>query len=498
MKSLFLKAKFLDIATGNPWIITVNEQDAKECGIKEGDRLIMEWNGNISAVSVDLTDSLVKKGEVAFFEDIMKRLTIKKNNVVEFRLLGRLESMKAIQKKLLDKKLSYEEIYSIISDIVNHKLNDVAVAFFISSTFFGKISKQELYYFTKAMAETGHIFDFKGKVVDKHSVGGLCGNRVSLIMTPTIASLGIRMPKTSSRAVTSASGTADTMEVLAPVNFKIKEIEKIVKKTNACLVWGSQKIAPADNRIIDVAYQLSIEPFSKLLVSIMAKKIAAGAKYLLIDIPVNPTAKVKTLKQAKGLKSLFLYVCKKFGINVKVIIYPSPGPVGKGIGPALEARDVLRILQRKKNGPLDLEKKAIYMTGQLLELVGKAKKGKGEKLAQQYLDNKQSWKKFQEIIKAQGGNPDIDSEDIKIGNIIYKVKASKKGKIKAINDSNLSEIARHLGTPFIKEAGIYLDKFIGDKTEKGETICTLYSTSKFRLNLALSILKKYRIYEIGN
>ncbi len=492
-----LEAKFVDVTTGGDLTIFLNNQDAREQNLVNSDRLIMSWiGGRPVVVEINLTDSLVNSGQVGLSLEIKNQLQIQEGAFVKLSLLGIPESVKAIAKELEGGDLDYAEVYSVVADLVNRRLDDVTAAFYIASAYWQRSSKQKMYYLTKAMVETGQRFDFGKEVVDKHSTGGLCGNRITPIMVAIVTSLGIKMPKTSSRAVTSPSGTADTFEVLASVTFTAEEVKKIIKKTNGCIIWGAGGIAPADNRIIDIAQQLPAESFPKMVTSIMSKKVAMGAKYLIIDIPVNPTAKIKTLRDAQEIESLFLYLGKRFGLKVKVISYYSFGPIGRGIGPALEARDILRVMQRKENRPLDLEKKAIYFSGELLELVGKAKSGQGQEVAQQVLESGRAWQQLQKIIKAQKGNPDVDSEAIEIGSISYDIRAVKEGRIRFINDGSLDWTTKALGAPTIKKAGTYLYKLTGELVKKGDLLCCFYTTSQSRMNLALRTLKKHRIYEI--
>jgi len=496
-ESFFLKAKKIDICTGYPWVAIIHEKDAEHFGIRAGDELVLKWQKKETEVIVDLTSTLVKQGQIGLFSDILKRYRIKNNEFLELKLAGRPPSIKAIQKKILGKKLSYKEIASIVYDVVHYRLTETEIAFFVASAFGNKFSKEETYYLTKAISQAGEKLNFGPLVADKHSTGGLPGNRVTPIIVAIVASYGICIPKTSSRSVTSAAGTADTFEVLAPVEFESQKVKKIVKKTGACIVWGGAlNLAPADDRFIKASYQLGIEPYIKMLVSIMAKKVAIGATHLIIDVPVGPTTKIPTLKEAKKLKNLFLYLAKRFKIKTKILIHKTTGPVGRGIGPCLEARDILRVLQQKENRPRDLEEKSIWLAGNLLELVGRAKRGTGSYLARKALVNGQAWKKMQEIIKAQGGNFNIDSEEIKPGKITFRVKAKKSGKIFSINNKNLVEICRLLGAPQTKQASIYLNKIIGEQIKKGEVLCTLYTVSWQRLNLALRALKKIEIYKI--
>ncbi len=496
-ESFFLKAKKLDISTGYPWIVVLHEKDAERFGIMAGDELVLKWQKSETEVIVDITSTLIKPRQIGIFRDVLEKYHIKKNELLELKLAGRPPSIKAIQKKLLGKKLTYKEIASIISDVVHYRLTETEIAFFVASAFGNRFSKEEIYYLTKAISQTGETFNFGLLVADKHSSGGLPGNRVTPIIVAIVASYGICVPKTSSRAVTSAAGTADTFEVLAPVDFEPEKIKKIVKKINTCLIWGGAlNLAPADDRFIKASAELGIEPYIKMIVSIMAKKVAMGITHLIMDIPVGPTTKIPTQKKAKELKNLFLYLAKRFKIKTRVLIHRASGPVGRGIGPALEARDILRVLQQKNNRPRDLEEKSIWLAGNLLELVGKAKRGTGAYLSRKALINGNAWKKMQEIIKAQGGKYNIDSEEIKTGKITYQLKAKKNGKIFSIHNKNLVEICRLLGAPEIKQAGIYLNKTVNEQIKKGEVLCTLYTVSSQRLALALKALTKIEIYKI--
>ena len=497
MNHFQLEATILDVETDGDLYIFLQEEEAKEQGVRNSDSLLLSSKGHQSlAVDAVLTKSLVKKHQVGLPKDFAKKLDIKEGEVLTFEILGLPESVSYIQKRLHKEELSYPEVYQIISDLVDYRLNDAMVAFYLASVFWDTVSLDELYFITKAMVETGKTFSFGEQTADKHSTGGLCGNRITPIIVSIVTSFGVTMPKTSSRAVTSPAGTADTFEVLAPVIFPAAKIKELVKKTHGCIIWGAFDVAPADSRIIRVAHQLPGEPIPKLVTSIMAKKVAMGAKYLVIDVPVNPTAKVKTLKEADEIKSLFLYLGKRFKIKVKVISYYSFGPVGRGIGPALEARDILRVMQRKDDRPLDLEKKGVYYAGELLEMTGRVTPGKGQEEAQNCLDSGRAWKQLQKIIKAQGGNPDIDSEDVKLGSIVYPLRATKEGRVRMIENEDLAWVAKSLGDPADKKAGVYLEKLPGDLVKEGDALCYLYATSQARLNLGLEQLKDHPIYSL--
>lgn len=493
----FFKVKKLDFETGGRWIIVLKEKEARAYGIRMGDKLKLKWDGRETVVTANFTHTKVSEGEVGLFKEIWQHYKFKPGEMIDITLSERPASIESIKKKLLGGELNYKEMHAVVKDIADYVLGDLEITYFVASGFARKFSNSELYYLTKSIAETGDMLRLPGPVLDKHSVGGLPGNRTTMLVVPIIASLGFKIPKTSSRAITSAAGTADTMEVLAPVTFPMAKIKEIVKKTGACLAWGGgTRIAPADDRIIKVSYPLSLEPYTKMIVSVMAKKVAMGVKYLVIDLPVGPTGKIHRVADAKKIEKIMKYLAKRFGIKIKVDINEALKPIGRGIGPALEARDVLRVLERKEHRPLDLEEKSLELAGQLLDLAGISKKGDGYDLAMEALRSGKAWKKMQEIIRAQGGKANLDSEEIVLSDKILKIKAEKAGQIVSFDNLAIVAICRILGAPSCKIAGIYLNKVMGDRVRRGDTVFTMYGESADRLKLAEKALEKNKILTI--
>ncbi len=495
--SYYLKSKHLDIETGQSSIALLNEKEAWHYGIHAGDKIRISWGKKSITAEANTSKSKVHAGQIGLYKDIWSKKSIPDNTILEVDFQERPKSIQAIQKRLLGKHLTYAEIYQIMNDIVNDRLTKTQLTYFVASGYANTYSSEELYFLTKAMAETGDCMKFKGIVADKHSIGGLAGNRTTMVVIPIIAANNILIPKTSSRAITSPSGTADTMEVLAPVTFSTQQIRAMVRKNKTCIVWGGgMNLAPADDKILRVAYPIALEPVDKAIISIMAKKVAAGVTHLIIDIPVGPTTKVKDMKLGKILETKFKYVAKRFNIKIKVILTQTEDPVGFGVGPALEARDVLRVLQQSPDRPGDLENKSIHLAGELLELVGKAKPGDGAKLAWKTLESGAAWKKMQDIIKTQGGNPTIEPNQIVIGAHKHYVNAPHSGKITFTDNKGINTICRILGAPADHLAGLYLNKQYGEHVKKGERLYTLYATTKERLHLAQEALNKISIFTI--
>lgn len=415
------------------------------------------------------------------------------------------QALEAIQKKLTGKRLNYQEIFAIMDEISHKRLGDVLTTYFAASGYSQGFSDEELYFLTKAMVETGERLQFPGIIADKHSIGGVPGTRTTLIVIPIIAAAGFTIPKNSSRAITTPGGTADDMEVLAPVTFTKNQIYEIVKKANACIVWGGGvDIAPADDVLIKVEQPLMFESFDKILVSIMAKKVAFGSNHVVIDLPFGQHVKVHNHKDAAMVKQKFETLAEKFGIKIRVRIHKTEEPAGRGIGPLLEAREALKVLEQLSDRPIDLEERALALAAELLDLcLEDAEEGLKSKIKNTYatpdnwarhlLSSKAAHHKMMEIINAQGGNPNIKSSDLKPSSLSLNIHSDKNVKIQGLNSKNISIIAKILGCPSDKKAGLYLQKKIGEKAAKGDILFTLYAPSEHRLKEAQESLASFPI-----
>ncbi len=411
-------------------------------------------------------------------------------------------AIKAIQRKLLGKKLSYREVYAIMDEISRQRLTDILTTYFVASSFKEGYTPDELYHFTKAMVETGSRLSFKGVVADKHSVGGIAGTRTTMIIVPIIAAAGFKIPKISSRAITTPAGTADVMEAIADVDFTPKQITKIVDKVGGCVAWnGRLGIAPADDVIIKVEEPLSFESFDKIIISVMAKKIGAGTNHLVLDLPYGPTAKIRHLEDATEVAKKFQNLASRFGIKTVVDVNEMLEPAGRGIGPILEARDVLYILEQHKDRPLKLQSKALKLAGMLLDLCylddfKKKDKLSGEQEALRILESGEALKKFREIVYAQGGDKNISCQTLKLAANRKEILSPFSGKIKYINNYNLNTVAKVLGAPADKRAGIYLLKKLDHNVDAKEPIMTFYSSDKYRIKEAEVTLKNLPVFKI--
>ena len=489
-----LKVKFLGVDAGGKPIVFLNREDAEDLGIRSLSRVRLKARKEITClVNITSNPKIVGKGYIGFSEEVKRVLKVKENEGIEVEVAKFPISLQYIREKLKGRRLSYEQFYEIVKDVVERNLSEVEIAGFISALNTYGLSLEEAANLSLAMVNTGKTLDLKRKMIlDKHSIGGSAGDKTSMILVPIIASLGYTIPKTSSRAITSAAGTADKVECLMPVALEIEEMEKVVKKTNGCLVWGGTLgLAPADDIFIQIEYPLGIDPL--LFPSIMSKKKAVGATHLVIDIPTGRGTKVKTIGDANFLAKDFIQLGNLLGIKVNCAITYGEQPIGNAIGPALEAREALEILMRKKIVPDQIDK-VLDIAALLLELVGKKD---GKTLAKKVLETGKAERKLREIIKEQGGDPKIKPEDIPIGEYTLDFISDQDGFVFWIDNNKLIQIARAAGAPKDKGAGVYVYKKVGDKIRKGEIVLKVFAERERKLTRAEKILEEEKPIGIG-
>lgn len=485
------KLKRLNLRAGKP-IAFVHVTDATTLGVHPGDRVLVRTDGVHEIAIVDVTSVFLRQGEVGLSQDIVTRLGIPKATHVEITPAKVARSSLLLKQKQTCEPYTREQLAMLIRDIVNGALSEAEIAYFISGVNYCGMSLQETKHLIHAIVSTGHTLHWGSACADKHSIGGIPGNRTTPIVVSICASLGVTMPKTSSRAITSAAGTADTVETLAPVDFSVKDLQRIVRKTGACLAWGGALgLAPADDKLIRVEKILNLDPEPQLLASILSKKVAVGSKYVLIDIPYGLGAKVMR-KEALHLKKKFMTLGKSLGLTMRVVLTDGSQPIGKGIGPALEMRDVLAVL-RQDNAPHDLEKKSIMLAGMILEMTKKARPGKGAALARKALQEGTAYKKFVQIIEAQGGSV----HDLALARYKKILFASHAGRVKIIHNRLINTTAHLAGCPQDKAAGLDLHVHVGERVKKGDPIATLYAESTFKLKSANAFFIENHPIELG-
>ncbi len=483
-----LKIKNFNWLAGRP-VVIINDNAAKKLNVFVDDRVAISNSKKVYAV-VDIFPKLVKDNEIGLSQELSKILKLKNKSIVEVSSSELSDASFLIKKKLNGEKLNKKELTYLISEIVHNNLTEAEIAFFTAAEKLNGMNDDEVTNLTRAMAKTGAKLKFKGKyIADKHCIGGIAGNRTTPIVVAICAVAGLTLPKTSSRAITSASGTADVIETISNVEISLKEIVQIVKKTGACLAWGgSLGLAPSDDKIIQVERLLNLDIEPQLIASILSKKIAAGSKYILIDIPYGKSSKVETLPKAKKLGTKFKKIGTKFNLKIKVVYTKGSEPIGNGFGPVLEMLDVLSVLKNSQELPKDLKEKSIFLSAELMQLCG-IKNAKIK--AREILESGKAYEKFKEIINAQNKSKDFDKKvkKLSLAKIKKIIRSKSNGRITQIDNNKINSLCRILGTPETISSGVYLHKHVG-KVKKSEPIITLYTESKSKMKDALKFIKE--------
>ncbi|MCU0833826.1 MAG: thymidine phosphorylase family protein [Chromatiaceae bacterium] len=405
-------------------------------------------------------------------------------------------SLGAVHRKIRGERLGSAEYDAIARDIAELRYSKVELSAFVVACAQAGMEREEVLSLTRAMVASGERLTWDGDLVaDKHCIGGIPGNRTTLILTPIVAAHGTLIPKTSSRAITSPSGTADTMEVLARVDLTPERLRAIVAQEHGCLAWGGRaRLAPADDVLITVERPLSLDSPGQMVASILAKKLAAGATHLLVDIPMGPTAKVRRRSEALRLRKLFEYVGDSLGMHLEVLLSDGTQPIGRGVGPVLECRDVLQVLRNDPQAPADLREKALLLAGRILEFDPRVRGGSGYALAQAILVSGQAAAKLEAIVAAQGRNPSTPA----LGRLRHEVPAPTDGVVTAIDNFQIARIARLAGAPMDQGAGVDLFRKLGDPVQQGEALYAIYAEFPADFRFARAMAGQASGYTIGD
>jgi len=485
-----IRIKFLDIST-EP-LVLINAEDALKIGGKDNDRVRID--GKKTSIALLNVSDFVNTGEAVLSSNLKKKIGASDGDEVNIVYSSAPESVRSIRKKMEKEKLSKEEIRAIVEDILENKLSKIEISAWLTSLHINGMDIEEIADFTEAMVDTGDRVEFdRSPVYDFHSMGGVPGNKITPIVVSIVAAAGLMLPKTSSRAISSACGTSDFVETFCNVEMDAATLKRISEEVGGVLAWGgAMNLAPVDDLVIKVEHPLGINPRAQMLASILSKKMAIGATHLVMDIPTGSGTKVPTIEVARAYARDFMDLGDKLNIHVECAITYADQPVGNAIGPKLEARECIRILEGEKH-PASVIEKACDLAGIILEMGGFPN---GSDKAKEILDSGDALKKFREIVAAQGGNYDIRSEDLVPGEYMAEVTSLKSGYVHTISNKDLVSIAVASGSPSDKGAGILLMKKKGQRVEKGDALFQIYGDSKAKVDRAKELAAKYKPFDI--
>ncbi|MFT3856870.1 MAG: thymidine phosphorylase family protein [Aquabacterium sp.] len=457
-------------------------------------------NGRRILASLNVVDDacIVGVDELGLSEDAFLQLGVANEHPAMISQAEPPTSIPALHRKIAGERLTRDDFRAIVRDIAEHRYSKIELTAFVVACNQGELDREEVYYLTDAMAGVGRKLDWhEHPVVDKHCIGGIPGNRTSMLVVPIVAAHGMLCPKTSSRAITSPAGTADTMEVLADVEPPFERLQEIVHQHRGCLAWGgSSDLSPADDVLISVERPLSIDSPGQMIASILSKKLAAGSTHLLLDIPVGPTAKVRSMPEAQRLRKLFEFVANRLGLTLDVVITDGRQPVGQGIGPVLEARDVMRVLGNDPRAPMDLRQKALRLAGRMLEFDPDIRGGDGYAIARDILDSGRALRKMNDIIEAQGAKA-FDPDKPELAPLSFDVPADKAGVITDIDNLQMARVARLAGAPKVQGAGVDILHKLGEAVKKGDVLYRVYAAFPADLEFARQSALRHSGFSLG-
>jgi thymidine phosphorylase len=480
------RARRLGVDTGQEPVVYLRRDSAvvRSEGFDSQTRVEVEAGGRrLRATLAVVTGALLEEREAGLSEAAWSRLGAEVGEPLRFRHPRPLPSLRHVRAKIHGHRLDGRALQEVIGDVSRGEYSDIHIASFLTACAGDRLDRQETVDLTRTMVSVGDRLTWpRAPVLDKHSVGGLPGNRTTLIIVPILAAAGHLIPKTSSRAITSPAGTADTMETLAPVELDAAAVRRVVEREGGCVVWGgAARLSPADDLLIRVERPLELDASGQLVASVLSKKVAAGSTHVLVDMPVGPRAKIRDLDAAARLERELREVGEAVGLRVRPVLTDGAQPVGRGVGPALEARDVLAVLRNDPAAPDDLRARALLLAGHLLELADAVPAGSGEALARHILLEGRALRKFEAICEAQGGmrTPPVAA-------FTRPVPARVPGRVAAIDNRRLARAARLAGAPHDPAAGLALHVRLGDQVEAGAPLYTIHAESRGELAYALA------------
>lgn len=492
-----LNLKHIAVSSFNENIVYLH----RDCEIYKVDEVNsitkVEVHGGVAPVFgfLEIVDdeTIVSPEELGLNNEAFAQINLPEGTAVNLNIAPIPASIPLIKRKMLGNILSSGEYKSIINDISNRRYSNMDIAsFLIASGSF--MSAPEILSLTEALVgEKVFHWDKENIVVDHHCLGGVAGNKTDIVITAIVAAYGLPILKTASRSVTSSSGVADTFSVLANVDLDENKIADLLEENRGVIVdYNKLPIAAACKLISAIERSIGVSQQQHIVSEILAIKLAAGVTNLVLDIPVGPTARIKSTVEAVQIRKLVEYIGDMLGLEVDVVITDGSEPIGNGVGAMLEARDVMKILRNREDAPQDLLEKSLFLAGRILEFDPKLRGGQGYHVAKEILSSGRALEALNKIIYSQG-----KSEPARLGNLTREIVSNTPGVVQAINNQRINHIAILAGANQYLGAGVDLLKKVGDTVDVGETLYVIHAMSSGDFALANSIVEADNGYEIA-
>jgi thymidine phosphorylase len=425
-------------------------------------------------LAVASDEGLVGLHEIALSPAAFERLGVGEGTKALLSRSPSPASRDLLRRKVAGEELTAAEIDTVVRDLVDGRYAPAEIAGFLvaAST---NLSLAEVTALTRARAALVQRFNWDGRtVVDKHSMGGVPGSRITPVVVAIAAAHGLTMPKTSSRAITSAAGTADVMECAARVDLSPAELRAVVERAGGAIAWsGRISHSALDDVMNAVNLPLGIRSAALDVSSILSKKLAVGSTHVVVDIPVGPLAKTRTKSAGRELARLFEAVGREVGITVVARLTDGSAPIGHGVGPALELADVLAVLSDGPDAPAALRQKAVAFAADVLAFAGVNDPCAA---ADEALRSGAAAAAFHRIADAQGGR-----ERVRPGLFRRILAAPRAGRVEAIDGFAVASLARGAGAPGDKAAGVRLIAGIGSDVRQGEPLLEVVASREAAL-----------------
>ncbi len=467
--------------------VVIMRRDCPLCrseGLAPRSQVLLRVNGReVTAILFQGAEEWLERDEIGLSDAAWALLEGREGELVSVSHVPPLHSMQSVRGRIYGRPIGIAGFDEIIRDVVAGRYSDVQLSAFVTAGSSLPFSDDETYALTKAMVDGGEQLGWGRKIiVDKHSVGGLPGNRTSPIVVAIVAACGLTIPKTSSRAITSPAGTADAMETVTRVDLGPTLMRKVVEQEGGCLAWGGAlNLSPADDIFIGVERQLDVDPEGQLIASVLSKKIAAGVSRVVLDIPVGPTAKVRSQESAERISRRLVEIASRFGLEVRCQLSDGSQPVGRSIGPALEMIDVLSVLRGETCAPPDLRDRALALASDVIALGTGWTSNEADRKARLTLESGAAYEKFERICHAQGAFREPMRAKLQ-----HVITAPSAGRIMSINNRVVAQLAKLAGAPDVPAAGLRIHVRLGDQVEKGQQLMTLYAQTQAELAYPLA------------
>lgn len=462
--------------------------------INKTTRIELQKGGKIIYAFLQIVDedNLLAADEIGLNDDAFNTLNLSEGTEISINLAAPSASTAALHRKIAGEILTSGEYAAIINDIASGRYSKMDIsAFLVACT--ASMSATELISLTEALvAQKVLHWDEKNMVVNQHCLGGVAGNKTDLIILGIVAAYGLPMAKPAIRSLTSCAGVADTMGVLANIDFNAAKFQKFVRENNGALVnYDAMEETKVNHILHNVRSQLGINQNELVIASILAMMISSGVSHLVLDIPVGANARIRSTNEAIRIRKQVEYIGDMLGLQIDAVITDGSEPIGNGLGAVLEARDVMKVLRNYEDAPVDLKEKSLFLAGRVLEFDPQLRGGQGYALAKEILESGRAFEAFQKIVNTQGAK-----EVPALGQYVRDVVAPYDGVVSGISNVTINKIGVYAGATQCLGSGVDLRKKTGDRVKAGETLYTIYSCNSADFDVVSQLVERDNGYQI--